>query len=317
MAITTRIDAITDIGDRALITPPIPKSVKIELSSRCDLKCVFCSSHTSKRPRVDMDQDMFRRLAREMRDAGVEELGLFFLNEPMLTSWLPDAIAYAKKECGFPYVFITTNGRLARPSLVDTCMRAGLDSLKFSLNHASPAQFTAITQLPGFNLSTILGNVRAAHSVREKVLEETGHKCGLYASSILYDGEQREAMVAVVKTVLPYLDQHYYLPLYGQAGQVVDALESHGLRPMAGNPGRVGALRKPLPCWACFTEGHITYDGKLSACCFDSDGRFGMADLTEVSFVDGWRSQKFQDLRAAHLNMDVSGTVCQSCIAYK
>jgi len=27
---------------------------------------------------------------------------------------------------------------------------------------------------------------------------------------------------------------------------------------IAGNQGRVGALREPLPCWSAFTEGHIT-----------------------------------------------------------
>jgi mRNA-degrading endonuclease toxin of MazEF toxin-antitoxin module len=49
--------------------------------------------------------------------------------------------------------------------------------------------------------------------------------------------------------------------------------------PTAGNQGRVGALRKPLPCWSLFTEGHVTHDGRLSACCFDHDGRFEMGDL--------------------------------------
>ena len=65
-----------------------------------------------------------------------------------------------------------------------------------------------------------------------------------------------------------------------------------------------------------FTEGHVTSSGMLSACCFDADGRFAMADLNVVSFMDGWRSPFFQELRARHLKQDVSGTVCENCIAY-
>jgi hypothetical protein len=42
-----------------------------------------------------------------------------------------------------------------------------------------------------------------------------------------------------------------------------------------------------------------------------------MSDLNEVSFMDGWNSQAFQDLRAAHLRKDVSGTICESCVAYQ
>ena len=64
------------------------------------------------------------------------------------------------------------------------------------------------------------------------------------------------------------------------------------------------------------TEGHVTSSGKLSACCFDADGRFAMADLNEVSFMDGWHNATFQALRARHLQKDVSGTVCEGCIAY-
>jgi hypothetical protein len=40
-----------------------------------------------------------------------------------------------------------------------------------------------------------------------------------------------------------------------------------------------------------------------------------MADLTKVSFAEGWNSDKFQALRAAHLAKDVRGTACESCAA--
>jgi hypothetical protein len=75
-------------------------------------------------------------------------------------------------------------------------------------------------------------------------------------------------------------------------------------------------LRDPLPCWSAFTEGHLRADGGLSACCFDSDGRFTMANLNEVSFMEGWNSLKFQELRKAHLAKDVTGTICESCVLY-
>jgi radical SAM protein with 4Fe4S-binding SPASM domain len=75
-------------------------------------------------------------------------------------------------------------------------------------------------------------------------------------------------------------------------------------------------MREPLPCWSCFTEGHVTADGKLSACCFDADSRWTMGDLTTQRFMEAWNSQAFQDLRAAHLRKDVTGTICEACVAY-
>ena len=168
---------------------------------------------------------------------------------------------------------------------VRECMAAGLDSLKFSFNWGSAEQCKEVTQVDAFD--TVVANMKTASQMREEVEAESGHRCGLYASSILYDGEQQERMEAAVAEVKPYLDEHYWLPLYNQAGLTGGA---RGTKPVAGNIGRVGALRDPLPCWAVFTEGHITYDGKLAACCFDHDGRFDMGDLTEMSFMDAWGS---------------------------
>jgi hypothetical protein len=120
-------------------------------------------------------------------------------------------------------------------------------------------------------------------------------------------------MEDVVREIRPFVDEHYWLPLYGMGG----AAKELGWKPKPGNPGRMGALRESLPCWAAFTEGHITHDGKLAACCFGSgiEGDLLMADLNEVSFMEGWNSVAYQQLRQAHLNRDVSQTACAECAA--
>lgn len=116
--------------------------------------------------------------------------------------------------------------------------------------------------------------------------------------------------------VIPYVDQHYWLPLYSMGAFATDREEELGYRPTAGNQGRIGALREPLPCWSAFTEGHVTAEGKLSACCFDANANWTMGDLNSQSFTDAWNSTKFVALREAHLRRDVTGTVCEACIAY-
>ena len=310
-SITKRIDAITQIPTPfRRVDPPIPRSTKIELTARCDLNCFFCASHARLRKKADMSPEFYRRVVREMREDGVEELGVFYLGESMLCSWLPEAIRYAKEDCGYPYVFLTTNGRLATPERVRDCMDAGLDSLKFSFNNADAEQFHEVTGVRPADFHRIVNNLKAARKVRE----EGGYTCGIYASSIQYDGAQLSRMKKAVEEILPYVDEHYWLPLYGQAGLTSGA---RGTKPTAGNPGRVGALRPPLPCWALFTEGHITFDGHLSACCFDHDGRFHMGDLNKLSFRQAWHSEPFQALRKANLKRDVCGTSCEQCIAYK
>lgn len=307
--ISERIDAITHIPEtyRKTICPP-PKSVKIELTGLCNFACTFCARSEKLRKQDEMDKDLFKRLAKEMREAGVEELGLFYLGESFMVKWLPEAIKYAK-DIGFPYVFLTTNGSLAFPDRVEACMKAGLDSLKFSYNYADGQQLHEIAHVKEKYFQTIQSNIKDAWKIRET----GGYACGLYASYIEYTGLQGQRMLEAIDEIKGFVDEVYALPLYSHGGYVTEKEKALGMKPSGGNRGRLDNLREPIPCWAAFTEGHITYDGKLNACCFGHTDNLVMADLNEISFMDGWNSLKFQELREAHLNQDVSETPCETC----
>lgn len=313
MSITTRIDAITGMRpDQHDPAPPAPKSVKIELTGRCNFKCAFCATSQKLRATSDMDWDFYAgRLLPMLRKAGVEEVGMFFLGESMLLPWLPKAIAEAKRQ-GFPYVFLTTNGASATPARLEQCFAAGLDSLKFSLNYADREQFEEVARVSGRLFDTMVDNIKAAHEIRAK----GAHACGLYASYIQYDGDQGERMKGLLEKVSPFLDQVYALPLYSQADLTGRDNAGKGWDVKAGNPGRLDNMRKPVPCWSVFTEGRVTWDGQLVACCFSHDDRFLMGDLKEQDFLEAWHSAPFQALRAAHLAEDLTGTACESCVAY-
>jgi MoaA/NifB/PqqE/SkfB family radical SAM enzyme len=316
-SITERIDNITRIPPqyrKAVL--PAPKSVKIEISPRCNYRCGFCALRTREvQPKWDMDFSLFKRITREMREAGVEEIGVFYLGESFMNPrLLVDCIAYLKREIGMPYVFLTSNASMAFPEAVEECMKAGLDSLKWSVNAADEEQFERIMGVSGKLFHRALDNLKAAWAIRQA----KGYATGLYASSIRYDGEQQARMEQLLaEHVRPYVDQHYWLPLYSMGSFAAQRERELGYRPIAGNQGRIGALREPLPCWSAFTEGHVTAEGKLSACCFDATAHWTMGDLTKQSFMEAWNSPAFVRLREAHLARDVTGTPCESCIAYQ
>ncbi|KKM22973.1 hypothetical protein LCGC14_1619860, partial [marine sediment metagenome] len=201
--ITDRIDAITNIAPEYRgFSLPAPKSVKIELTGRCNYKCGFCALRMrEKQPHGDIDFDLFKRITTEMREAGVEEIGVFFLGESTMSPMLVEAIQWCKS-IGFPYVFLTTNGSMATERLVEACMVAGLDSLKFSVNNYDDEQFEKVIQVKPKLFRKSLENIKDAWFVREA----GGYKTKLYASSIRYDGEQQEKMEELLlHHVLPYV----------------------------------------------------------------------------------------------------------------
>jgi hypothetical protein len=99
--ITDRIDEVTRIPVHCLKPqPPAPRSVKIEISPRCNCRCGFCALRTRDvQPKRDMDFDLFKRVTTEMREAGVQEIGVFYLGESFMNPrLLVDCIGFAKKE---------------------------------------------------------------------------------------------------------------------------------------------------------------------------------------------------------------------------
>lgn len=286
-------------------TPPPPIAVKIDLTRTCNYKCSFCYHSQLEKKKGMMDIELYTRVVQNLYDLGVKEIAPFFFGESFLNSKLPEAIKIAK-DIGIEYVFLTTNGSLAAPEKVEECFKAGLNSLKFSLNYADEEQFTEVARVDPRNWRRMKENIKAARRIRD----EGGYDCGLYASYILYDGEQQDRMKATLSEIEPYLDEVYALPLYNQASRI----QRDGWAFSGGNQGRADNPVDPVPCWALFREGHVNFDGTLCACCFSVGDEFNMGDLTKESFMAAWHSEKFKELRRAHLNYDVRGTACAGCI---
>jgi len=119
MSITKNIDNITHIAPEALRpNPPCPKSVKIELTGRCNYRCGFCALRMrDKQPKKadDMDLEFFKKITTDMYESGVREIGVFYLGESLMNPNLTiRAVEFLKKTLGMPYVFLTTNGSLLR-----------------------------------------------------------------------------------------------------------------------------------------------------------------------------------------------------------
>ncbi len=330
MSIIDKIDAVTEITETRFLMQeiqPAPKSVKIELTTKCNLRCKFCAVRTRQEAsNQEMDFYFFQHITEDMRISGVEEIGLFYLGESFMSpKLLIKATEWCKEDLGFPYVFLTSNAVLASGLVVSELMSAGLDSLKWSVNAADANQFKDITGGTNEAFEKALQNIKTAWEIRN--LNGNGQTM-LSASSILYEGEQKDRMQALIdERVKPYVHKHYWLPLY-QMSMYADKMKKElGYSPTHGNMGRIDEntmlpTRKPLPCWSAFTEGHVRVDGGLSACCFGADDRFDMGILDGTNFMRQWNSPKFRLLRKAqletliHKSEALKNTPCEVCVAY-
>lgn len=304
--ITDRISTTYNVPEERLSeTPPVPKSAKIEVTSRCDFKCFFCEHTFRDEGHADIDPPLLYKILGEMAEAGVEEVGLFWIGESMLVKRLPEYVAHAKT-LGFKNVYITTNGKLSTPKRIEALFDAGLDSIKFSVSGSNRQNYVTVTGVDAFD--KVMQNIKYAWKYRGD-----RKKPGIFASSY-YDINNPTEYEAIGKLVGPYVDEHYPLRLYGSRNVQTENGGAHVIQ-MPGK-ARIKLIEK-LPCWSLFTLPHINQEGFMSACFCDPDQKLFMADLKKVTFMEGWHSDKFRALRRAHLARNVTGTPCETCIAYQ
>lgn len=303
--ITEKIDRITDITpDRLTATPTHPYAAKIELTGKCNFECSFCATPLNLRDKQHMDFDLYKKIALDLKESGVEELGLFYLGESLLYPKIIDAIKYAK-DIGFEYVFITTNGSLSNKKMSRKCIEAGLDSLKFSYNWPNAKECKKVTGKNIFN--KLIKNIKNTYQIREEIHQSTGQFCGLYASTIVANQQEKDDMIPAVDLIIDYLDEHYWLPKFNQAGHFEEVK-------FQGNQARLDNMRAAIPCWTLFNKANITFDGHLSACCFDHTHAFDMGSLENQDFLDIWKSEKYQQLRQQHLDNNITNEECRKCL---
>ena len=330
MSIIDRLDQVQSLNGRLTAIAPIPTSVKLETTTLCNHDCSYCSRQYRDRKHGIMSWSFYTRILDEMKEAGVKQVGLFFLGEPFLIKNLDAWVAIAKQK-GF-FTFITTNGTALNAGRIRSVMAAGLDSLKFSCNYYDEHQFSELARVSPKLFGRIEQNIKSAREIRDS----GGYQCELSASSIMYSGEQKEKMQAYMERISQWVDVTYWNPFYSMSMYADEIEGATGYRPHAGNPGRLKYIdgkwiptREPIPCWSAW-EGHLgmgdwddelnDYRYHLSACCFDGSGKFNMGDLNGpdgLDFQSAWNSPEFVKLRQAHLDKKIEGTVCQSCVAYK
>jgi len=305
-SIMEKVDQHTHVQKEKLILhPSFPDAIKIEITGRCNYNCSFCAQKRSLRKIGDIDRNFLYRILWEAKSIGVKEIGMFLLGESFLVKQLAEYIEYAKKVVGIEYIFITTNGSLCTPTRMVPIIKAGLDSIKFSINAGTREKYKNIHNCDRFE--EVISNVKWLQNYKKEKNIDNLRTC---VSSILIPGDELE-LQEFKQEISQYVDDFYFLPLYNQAGHI----GGEEYTKIIGNPGRQENMVPPIPCWALFNAAKITWNGWLTACCFDHDEKFEIADLNKVSLLEAWNYPKFVNMRREHLENDITKeSLCAKCL---
>jgi cyclic pyranopterin phosphate synthase len=139
------------------VAPP-PRSVRISLTDRCDLACVYCRpSRSDGYLEQRLDDLAWHSMIEGLARAGVRRVRITG-GEPLLHPRVVELVGFVSS-VGFEDIALTTNGtRLER--LAVPLRRAGLMRLTVSIDSLDAVRFRRITR--GGDLEQVLSGVRAA-----------------------------------------------------------------------------------------------------------------------------------------------------------
>lgn len=135
--------------------------IRIALTSRCNLSCIYCHHEGEVRPGAEISDEMVAGVARAASDLGIRSLK-FTGGEPLLRRDLPGLISQIPPEMN---ISLTTNGILLADQAGELA-EAGLDRINVSLDSLEPERYRAITGGREGDLEKVLAGIDAAAAAR-------------------------------------------------------------------------------------------------------------------------------------------------------
>ncbi|MCG3180920.1 MAG: Coenzyme PQQ synthesis protein E [Phycisphaerae bacterium] len=264
--------------------PPFPRSINIQLTSRCNLRCIMCNHDRLTAPRGDMPFEMAARLLDEIADQPGDSISLQNMGESFLHPRLVELIAHAV-ERGIQ-VRMVTNGTLVDEETARGLIASGLQRIAFSVEAYTRERYEQIRR--GARFETVVQNIRTLHRLRD----EAGSPMQIELHWERYQ-EDEQFVKEYARFWRPWCDVITVAPLTR-----LDGIQ------YVGRDGRVVPVPPPptpapRPCRFPFGFAVIKHNGDVCPCCVVSDHQIVLGNVKDRTLSEVWNDEPYRRLREA------------------
>jgi MoaA/NifB/PqqE/SkfB family radical SAM enzyme len=206
--------------------------------------------------------------------------------EPFLDRHLVEKVRYAKQK-GIKEVGMISNGSLITEKVARAMIEAGLDAINISVDASGKEVFDS-TRL-GLSYDKVIANIERLVRIRA----EMGRKRPKLILSFVrqHNSADEQAFIAHWRAIA---DKIHVTDLHNWAGTLNHDSDVN------------------YPCYRPWLTFTVLWDGRVSLCCADFDGRTILGDLTTSSISEIWNAEPYRLARRQHLE-NGGPDVCRSC----
>jgi len=274
---------------RRPILHAFPFELQIGITNRCNLDCVFCPRRKSSRPVGAMDLSLFERLVAEAASA-VDTVDLSFDGEPFLHPRWEECLEVCRRH-GVRSM-LETNALIMDEALARNALAAGLGSITFSLDAATPETYRRLKPSGDFE--------KAERNVDAFLRLARGRRDRPYIQIQFVKTDENAAEVT------PFLRRW--------RGRGADAVHVKPMLNFAGSCGPAPSRPARRPCLFLWSSLAVNWDGTVPLCCLEIEGRTLMGDARKNTLREIADSDAFREVRRLHIEGRYRDhPVCRNC----
>ncbi len=263
-----------------------PDIVQIESTNLCNAKCVFCPRDEMHRRQGVMDMDLYRKVVDECVTLGITHLRVHNYGEPFLDKTLVEKVRYAK-ERGIAEVGMISNGSLIFEDIAQGMIDAGLDAINISVDASGKEVFES-TRL-NLDYDVVIRNIETLVRLRKA------------------SGRVRPKLILSFVRQNNSVDEQEFIEHWRKIADKVHITDLHN---WAGTLNATSNVN--FPCYRMWQTFTVLWDGRVSLCCADFDGRHVLGDLRTSSIAEVWNGPAYLAARRLHLKSG-GPEICRSC----
>ncbi len=266
--------------------PTLPEIVQIESTNICNAKCVFCPRDDMHRRQGIMSVELFRKIVDECAALGITHVRMHNYGEAFIDRRLVEKVRYAKQK-GIKEVGMISNGSLITEPVARGMIEAGLDAINISVDAAGKEVFES-TRV-GLKYDKVIANIERLVRLRT----ETGRRRPKLILSFVRQNNSADEQAFI---------EHW--------SKVADKIHVTDLHNWAGTLNTESDVN--YPCYRPWLTFTVLWDGRVSLCCADFDGKTILGDLNTQSIAEIWNAQPYRDARRQHLESG-GPDICRAC----
>jgi MoaA/NifB/PqqE/SkfB family radical SAM enzyme len=266
--------------------PRLPEIVQIESTNICNAKCTFCPRDEMHRRQGIMAFDLFTKIVDECVELGITHVRVHNYGEPFIDRTLVDKVRYAKEK-GIAEVGMISNGSLITEDVGRKMIEAGLDAINISVDASGKDVFES-TRI-GLNYDKVIANIERLVRLRTEL------------------GKRRPKLILSFVRQHNSADEQAFIEHWKNIADKVHITDLHNWAGTLNTESDVN-----YPCYRPWLTFTVLWDGRVSLCCADFDGRTILGNLNTSTIRDIWNAAPYRDVRRQHLESG-GPDICRSC----